>query len=168
MSHPRLVCACYALKKNLPSSDELGVIFLPSKLHIEALNTCSFAGTTNLRGTWKSDNPIEGIWNPIPQNPDNPFKGIWDLVPNIIQSQWSRGLIIPTYVYMNSLNQPLNPTCQFCLSNYIYLFNRLDELSHGTKLAADPTKSSRHYGGGNKKRQGSPCGFPDTHISKYL
>ena len=55
------------------------------------------AGTTNPRGTWKKDNPLKGIRNPIPQDPDNPHKGILDLVQNGTRSQWSRGFTIPTY-----------------------------------------------------------------------
>ena len=39
-SHPLLVFECRALKKNLfPSAGELGVIFLPSKLCLEVINT---------------------------------------------------------------------------------------------------------------------------------
>ena len=54
------------------------------------------AGTTNPRGTRKPDNPLQGIWNAIPQDPDNPLKGIRDLVQNGTRSQWPRGLTIPT------------------------------------------------------------------------
>ena len=53
-------------------------------------------GTTNPRGSWKPDNPLKGIRNPIPQDPDNPLKGIRELVQNGTQSQWPRGLTIPT------------------------------------------------------------------------
>ena len=44
------------------------------------------AGTTNPRGTRKSDNPLKGIRNPIPQDLDNPLKVIRDLVKNGTQS----------------------------------------------------------------------------------
>ena len=54
------------------------------------------AGNTNLGGTRKPDNSIEGIRNPIPQNPYNPFKVIRDLVQNGTRSQWPRRLTIPT------------------------------------------------------------------------
>ena len=54
------------------------------------------ARTTNARVTWKPDNTIKGIWNPIPQKPNNPLKGIQNLVPNGIRSQWLRGLTILT------------------------------------------------------------------------
>ena len=30
----------------------------------------------------------------LPERPDNPLKGIQDLVPNVIQSEWPRGLTI--------------------------------------------------------------------------
>ena len=53
------------------------------------------AGTTNLGGTWKPNNLLKEIRNPIPQDPDNPLKGIQDLVKNETQSQWPRGLTIP-------------------------------------------------------------------------
>ena len=39
------------------------------------------SGTSNPGETWK---------------PDNPLKGIRDLVQNVTQSQWPRGLTIPT------------------------------------------------------------------------
>ena len=32
-------------------------------------------GTTNPGVTWKLDNPLKGIRNPISPNPDNPLKG---------------------------------------------------------------------------------------------
>ena len=38
------------------------------------------AGIINPGGTRKPDNPLKGIWNPIPQDPDNALKGIGDLV----------------------------------------------------------------------------------------
>ena len=46
------------------------------------------------------------------------------------------------------------------LQNIIWLFPR-DEPS------IKPTKSARPNFGGNKQHQGSPCGPPDTHNSKY-
>ena len=55
-----------------------------------------FAGTTNLGGTRKPNNPLKGIRNPIPQNPDNPLKVIQDLLQNGTQIQWPRGLTVPT------------------------------------------------------------------------
>ena len=54
------------------------------------------AGTNNTRRTRKLDNPLKETWNPIPRNPDIPLKGIWYLVQNRTQSQWLRGLTIPT------------------------------------------------------------------------
>ena len=51
-------------------------------------------GTSNTRGTWKMDNPLKGILNPIPRKPDNPIKGIRDLVQNGTRSQWPRGLTV--------------------------------------------------------------------------
>ena len=33
-----------------------------------------FVGTNNPGRTQKPDNPLKGIWNPIPQNTDNPLK----------------------------------------------------------------------------------------------
>ena len=54
------------------------------------------AGTTNTGRTRKLDNPLKGIRNPIPKDQDNPLKGIRDLVQNGTQSQWPRGLTIPT------------------------------------------------------------------------
>ena len=36
----------------------------------------NFAGTDNLGRTWKPDNPLKGILNPIPISLDNPYKGI--------------------------------------------------------------------------------------------
>ena len=53
-------------------------------------------GTTNPGVTRKSDNPIKGIRDPIPQNPDNPLKEIRNLVLNRIRSQWKKGLTAPT------------------------------------------------------------------------
>ena len=38
------------------------------------------AGTTNPRGTRKTDNPLKKNRDPIPRNPDNHLKGIWYLV----------------------------------------------------------------------------------------
>ena len=55
-----------------------------------------FDGTTNPRGTRKPDNPLKGIRNTIHRKLDNPLKIIQDLVPNRIQSQWPRGLTVPT------------------------------------------------------------------------
>ena len=52
-------------------------------------------GTTNPGGTEKPDNPLKGIWNPIPQDPDNPLKGIQYLVQNGTRSQFSIELTIP-------------------------------------------------------------------------
>ena len=54
------------------------------------------AGTTNPGVTWKLDNPLEGIRNPIHRNPDNPLKVIRDLVQKGTRSQWPRGLTVPT------------------------------------------------------------------------
>ena len=53
-------------------------------------------GTTNTGVTRKTDNPLKGIQNPIPQKLDNPIKGIRNLEPNIIQIQWPIGLTMPT------------------------------------------------------------------------
>ena len=53
-------------------------------------------GTENSGVTWKPDNPLTVIWNPIPRKPDNLINGIRDLLPNIIQSQWPRGLTVRT------------------------------------------------------------------------
>ena len=53
-------------------------------------------GTTNPGVTWKPDNPLKGIRNPIPQNPDNPLKEIQYLVQNGTWRQWPRGLTIST------------------------------------------------------------------------
>ena len=55
-----------------------------------------FDGTNNPGGTRKPDNPLKGIRNPIPLKLDNPLKRIRDLVPKEIQSQWPRGLTVPT------------------------------------------------------------------------
>ena len=52
--------------------------------------------TTNPRRTQKPDNPLKGIWNPIPQDLDNPLKIIHDIVQNRTRSQWPIGLTIPT------------------------------------------------------------------------
>ena len=61
--------------------------------------TCSLypdcAGTTNPGVTWKPDNTLKGICNPIPLNPDNPLKGIRNLVENGIWIKWPRGLTVP-------------------------------------------------------------------------
>ena len=54
------------------------------------------SGTINPGVTQKLDNPLKGIRNTIPRNPDNPIKRIRNLVPNGIQSQWPRGLTVPT------------------------------------------------------------------------
>ena len=56
------------------------------------------SGTTNPGVTQKTDNPLEGIWNPIPWKPDNPLKEIRNIVPNRIWSQWLRGLKVPTQI----------------------------------------------------------------------
>ena len=53
-----------------------------------------FPGTTNPGGTRKQDNPLKGIWNPIPWKPDNPLWEIRNIVLIGIHSQWSRGLTI--------------------------------------------------------------------------
>ena len=53
-------------------------------------------GTTNTKVTRTPDNTLKGIHNQIPQKPDNPIKGIYNIVPNGIQSQWPRGLNVPT------------------------------------------------------------------------
>ena len=50
------------------------------------------ARTTNPGGTWKLDNPLKGIRNPIPQDLDNPLEGIRDLVQHITRIQWTREL----------------------------------------------------------------------------
>ena len=42
----------------------------------QAYSSSLDAGTTNPGGTWKPDNTLKGISNPIPQNLDNPHKGI--------------------------------------------------------------------------------------------
>ena len=55
-----------------------------------------FVGTNNPGRTQKPDNPLKGIWNPIPRNPNNPLKGIRNLVPNEIRIQWPIGLTVPT------------------------------------------------------------------------
>ena len=39
------------------------------------------AGTTNTGVTRKLDNPLKGMWNPIPRKLDNPLKGIQNLFP---------------------------------------------------------------------------------------
>ena len=54
------------------------------------------SGTTNPGVTWKLDNFLKGIWNPIIQKPDNLIKGIWNLEPNRIQIQCPKGLTVPT------------------------------------------------------------------------
>ena len=53
-------------------------------------------GTTNPRVIREPDNTLKGIRNQIIRNPDNPLKEIHNLVPNGIQSQWPRGLNVPT------------------------------------------------------------------------
>ena len=54
------------------------------------------AGTTNIGGNRKPDNPLKVIQDPITRNLDNPCKGILELVPNGIRIQWPRGLNVPT------------------------------------------------------------------------
>ena len=54
------------------------------------------SGNTNPGGTQKSDNPLKGIRNPIPQNLYIPLKRIRYLVPNVIRNQWKRGLTVIT------------------------------------------------------------------------
>ena len=53
-------------------------------------------GPTNTGVTRKLGNHLKGIQNPILRNPDNPFKEIRNIAPTEIQSQWTRGLNIPT------------------------------------------------------------------------
>ena len=44
-------------------------------------STTTIDGTTNTGWTWKPNNFLKGIWNPITQNLDIPCKGIWELEP---------------------------------------------------------------------------------------
>ena len=53
-------------------------------------------GTTTPKVTWKLDNPLKGIRNPIPCKPDIFLKGIYNILPTRIQSQWPKGLTVPT------------------------------------------------------------------------
>ena len=70
------------------------------------------AGTTNPRVTWKPDNPIKGIRNPISRKLDNPLKRIRNLLLNGIRSQWLIWFSVPTYIYIKPYNKPLIATCQ--------------------------------------------------------
>ena len=68
--------------------------FLTKLMACQGLN--HFSGTTNPRVTWKPDNTLKRILDPIPQKSDNRLRLIWDMVPKGIRSQWLRGLTVPT------------------------------------------------------------------------
>ena len=46
--------------------------------------------TVTVRGCSGTTNTV------VTQKQENPLKVIWNLVPNIIQSQWPKGLTVPT------------------------------------------------------------------------
>ena len=67
-----------------------------TKRQLDQLNTFPFSGSTYPGRNQKPDNPLKGICYPKSWNPDNHFKEIQDLLPNVIESQYPRGLTVTT------------------------------------------------------------------------
>ena len=57
-------------------------------------------GTRNTGITRIPDNPLKGIQNIVSRKSDNTLKGIRNIVPNVTRNQCTRGLTVPTYIYI--------------------------------------------------------------------